>query len=128
MEELQIIDHFSYGPFMTVVKASRLVLDFLEGEDIELTKNIDVDEWYRGWLLTLDKNKDGCVDKEFGEDFELIYCGVIENPEDFMDKESIAEDLDIIEENILSDGSQPIFENTDNKVARFWVRWIIVKK
>ena len=127
MEELITINHFRYGKFTTEVKASKLVLDFA-GEDVQLTKEIDSDDWYRSWLLKLDLDKDGKVDDKFGKDFELIYCGIIENPEDFLEKEVIAEEWNIKEEDILHDGSQAIFDDPENKNTKFWIRWIIKKK
>jgi hypothetical protein len=126
MEDLTIINHFRYGPFTTQVKASKLVLDFV-GEEINLTKDIDVDKWYRGWLLELDDDKDGAVDSKYGTEFELIYCWIIENPEDFLEKDAIAEELGIKEEEIISDGSFEINKNIVNN-TKFWIRWIIKKK
>ena len=126
MEDLTIINHFRYGPFTTQVKASKLVLDFV-GEEINLTKDIDVDKWYRGWLLELDDDKDGAVDVKYGTEFELIYCWIIENPEDFLEKDAIAEELGIKEEEIISDGSFEINKNIVNN-TKFWIRWIIKKK
>ena len=125
MEELITINHFKYGPFTTTVKASKLVLDFVE-EDTQLTKNINVDKWYRGWLLNLDDDKDGKVDEKYGTDFELIYCWIIENPEDFLEKDMIAEELGIREEDIIDDVSFEINKKITNN-TKFWIRWIIKK-
>jgi len=124
---MQKIEEFSYGKFKTDIKITDEVRDFFESneEKINLLDNFNSDEWYQGWLLKfLDKNKDGIPDEEFGSDFEMIFCSIIENPEDYVNYEDILEEFDISKDRYIGDGSMEYLEGK----TRLWVRWIIIKK
>lgn len=129
--EIQKIGEFNYSEFKTEVLITKDVKEFFkENEDINLTKDFDSDSWYQGWLLKyLDKDKDAVPDLKFGKYFQLIYCGIIQNPEDFLEAEDILEKLKIEQNKLIFDGSTGLAENNpaDNK-TKFWVRWIVVRK
>jgi len=122
---MEKIKELSYGSFTTEVMVAPEVKSFL-GFEIHVL-DFNSDEWYRGWLLTyLDKDKDGVPDEEFGKNFELIYCGIIENPEDYLDIDDLCEDLNIKKEQVIFDGSKTVSKIADKQ--KFWIRWLVKKK
>lgn len=128
---MEKIRELIYGPYTTEVYITENVKEFLKGLDIDdiLFKSFDSDEWYQGWLLRyLDKDKDSIPDKEFLYEFQMIYCGIIQNPEDYFDAEDILLDLEIDPDNLIFDGSITINENPQTNKTKFWIRWIVVKK
>lgn len=127
---MEVIDTLRYGDFCTIVKITDEVKMFFENNGIaDLTKDMNSDEWYQGWLLKyLDKNKDGIPDSEFGKEFELIFTRIIQNPEDYQDLENILEDLEIDRDQVIFDGSKTVFADSDPEKTKFWIRWIVIKK
>lgn len=122
----------TYGPFSTEVIFTNEVKNFLQ-ENNESTNILDFnsDEWYQSWLLKfLDKNKDGTPDEEFGKEFQLIYTNIIQSSEDYQDIEDILDELKVLKENIIFDGSKAIFKDLGSNPpkTKFWVRWVVVKK
>ncbi|MBD3252444.1 hypothetical protein GF386_01810 [Candidatus Pacearchaeota archaeon] len=126
---MEKIGELKYGPFTTTVNVTKDVKVFFEnGEVNDLIEGINSKEWYQSWLLKyLDKNTDGLPDEEFGKDFELIYTGIIENPEDYQEVDEIIENFGIDKERFIFDGSKTIFQKDPSK-TKFWVRWIVVRK
>ncbi|MDP2925444.1 MAG: hypothetical protein Q8N99_03665 [Nanoarchaeota archaeon] len=125
---MQKIDELRYGPFLTHVKITPEVREFFEknNEKINLKLTSSADEWYQSWLLKyLDRDKDGIPDESFGKEFELIYCTIIENPEDYFEIDYILGEFNIKKDRLIFEGSIEILDG--NNSSKFWARWILLK-
>ena len=112
------IDVIQYNGFETGVKITEDVEAFLldNNIDLKLSSRIPSAEyWYE--RLLFHHLKDRSYKK-----FELIYCGIIENPDEYESLENIIAKIKVERENIVFDGSLSIPE-----LKSVFIRWVVVR-
>lgn len=115
---MKVVDNIQYQDFETVVKVTKEVEEFLSKNKINLKLSSRISDhkyWYENLLFkhTNDKTQ---------KKFELIYCGIIEKPEEYESVENIIEKLKLKKKDVIFDGSLTLieFKNT-------FVRWLVIK-
>ena len=107
----------SYKGFNTSIKIVKDVRDFLSKNNLLvnlISKIPNPRYWYENLLFFHLKDKDH-------KNFELIYCGIIEQSDEYESLESIIKRLKIKETKVVFDGSTSISNSS------YLVRWIVIK-
>jgi hypothetical protein len=115
---MKTVDKLEYKNFQTIVKLTKEVEKFLLKNNIDLRLSSRIPNsqyWYENLLFEHLKGKKH-------NKFELIYCGIIEKPEEYESLESIMKRLKLTKEDVVFDGSVTLLELKDT-----FVRWIVVK-
>jgi hypothetical protein len=117
---MKVVDNLKYKDFQTIVKLTKEVEEYLlENKiDLKLSSRIpSVQYWYENDLLPFSRLKDEDI-----KDFELIYCGIIERPEEYESLGNIMKKFKLKKEDVVFDGSVTLLE-----LKNICVRWIVIK-
>jgi len=114
---MRVVDTIEYKDFRTTVKITKEVEKFLLKNhiDLKLSSRIPSAEyWYENLLFEHFRGKTQ-------DNFELVYCGIIEKPEEYESLESIQERLKLEKDNVIFDGSTTLLE-----IKPTLVRWVVM--
>ncbi|MCK4647570.1 hypothetical protein KAT24_01415 [Candidatus Pacearchaeota archaeon] len=117
---MKVVDRLEYKNFQTIVKLTKEVEGFLLKNNIDLKLSSRIPSaqyWYENNLFPLNRLKDKDI-----KNFELIYCGIIERPEEYESLENIMKKFKLTKEDVVFDGSVTLLELKDT-----FVRWILIK-